>query len=829
MHVYSHLINTIYILIIIYFFASTTIATTTKENIDINVVIKEVDYIEAKSIDKKIKITNDFINQKLRNHEKYNNIQINLKLSYCPDGVDENYNFMLRKFIKDKHFIDYLSCVARHLKDPSCDLLITDDKLLLGDTSEIENYIINRIFGRKKSKEYYVNLRDYVSPNDLFYHDENVIKDACEDKTDELYGLPLEIDYNTIFFNSDYVKLRVNTSFILSWDDYINVNSPKLMRLEQRQISDLEPLASSKPREPLASSKLKESSTTSKPKTSSTSKPKKSATTSKPKKSSTTSTSKKSSSTSKSKESLSTSTPKPKESFAFPISKSREPLIIPTSLLKELFVLPTPQLPQLKQLNNIYLNNNNTNSNNTNFNNTNSNNTNFNNTNSNNTNFNNTNSNNTNSNNTNSNYNYLLNIPLKNNEEILKFYLEYTGYAYGYAQFVKHQNVTFKDLLYSENHAKSFRNYLIRNIGSDNVEEIHKAMGMDIEESYKAFINNKISFFKGRYSYKDFLTRENPSVVAILPPNDSTAINERYISINKNSEKDKNFLFYIAQLLSSKEMQTFRCDQFGSLPTFNINSPDPDIEEFCNSHERVCSLIKKTTAIRTKTNFIQYRLSSSIMETRHLIPYILKQFLLDADPSNVVQAFKNIIQLDIFEFDAVWLLVNIIMTIFMIFSFIIVCLVHRHRNHPYLKIVSPSISILAILGLVFNTLSIPFYGRYISPNYCKFMFVLEIMIRDLIYLPMFVIIYRVYYIYSNKSKVNYGKKVNDKRLFTFIGITMMINLIIGLTIIFFKDLYLINVNFNQRSYFRCEFDTSLYYSIAYLFYYFIIVSTHTIS
>ncbi|OUM57650.1 hypothetical protein PIROE2DRAFT_17300 [Piromyces sp. E2] len=318
-------------------------------------------------------------------------------------------------------------------------------------------------------------------------------------------------------------------------------------------------------------------------------------------------------------------------------------------------------------------------------------------------------------------YSRPINIPIEDNDELLNFFTEYINEQYPVLEQKKRKINSYFDVFYNEKSSdlfNSFRDYVL---STTNITET-----VSMEQAIHSFIDNKTMFLKGRASLYSYLKSQSNQIVSILlPPKNYSAIIEKFLIINTHSKINKKMLVNVANILTSKTLQKFRADNFGSIPTFNVTlkETDPIIKDYCDQHPEICYLLEKIKPIQLRNFFKKDELSASFLEVRMHLPNLLKDFLNDNKVEKVQTAFKNIVE---------------------------------YRNHSQLKDLSPIFCNLIVFGFIlayFFPISL-IQNRYIGK--CKVIFYYTNVCIYSILLPMFMITFRVYYIYTHRTSVSFA-------------------------------------------------------------------------
>jgi len=384
------------------------------------------------------------------------------------------------------------------------------------------------------------------------------------------------------------------------------------------------------------------------------------------------------------------------------------------------------------------------------------------------------------------------------NDELLNFFVEFIHYKFNIKKLPdRDETPEFFEFLFDEYKSKefydSFRKYLIKYTG----KYLNKTLINSIEDAYNSFLNNEKLFLRGKASNYLALKSINPNISIHSLPDNTSVIDRKYIVINNNSKKDKKMLVKVALQLSSREMQLYRAKVFGNLPTFDFkrNNLDNYTIEFCNSYPELCDLIKKLNSIDVTTAFIRDKFSGSYIESRLVLPTTLKSdtfnnnyFLFNSTFLNILN-IKPFSLLDLYKAVPLFIFQDIMTVIVVDILSITLIMVYFKRKHPYLKAISPFLSSLTIIGMILNISISKFMFFVHTKILCQLLYVVKYFTLNLTNLPMFATIFRIYYIYTNISEVNFGKKLNDKRLFNIISITLSVILIFAFVTVFSDEFY----------------------------------------
>ncbi|KAG4086040.1 hypothetical protein H8356DRAFT_1736775 [Neocallimastix lanati (nom. inval.)] len=392
----------------------------------------------------------------------------------------------------------------------------------------------------------------------------------------------------------------------------------------------------------------------------------------------------------------------------------------------------------------------------------------------------------------------ILSIGLGNNDEMLNLFSEYIHLKYNVKSIPKgDQKSDFFSFLLNEKTSNefynSFKEFLIKYTGSN----LNKTLTTSVQDSYNSFINNEKKFLKGKASNYVSLKNTYSNIIIRSLPNDISVINRKYLVINSDSKKDKNMLVQLALQLTSQEIQLYRAKEFGNLPTFDFKRKTPDdyTTLYCNSYPELCKLIRESNPIDITKLFQRGDNSASVMEVRLIMPSTLKTGISSNNYTIFNNTFINILNLEshsltkFYKNNPIFLVQDILTLSIILILIIVVIMVHIHRKHPYLKAISPFLSNLTVIGMILN-ISVSKTMFFVNTELlCQLIYVIRNFTLNLTNFPMFAIIFRIYYIYTNISKVNFGKKLNDRRLLIIITIAIIFFLILTSVIIFSDPFY----------------------------------------
>jgi len=363
-----------------------------------------------------------------------------------------------------------------------------------------------------------------------------------------------------------------------------------------------------------------------------------------------------------------------------------------------------------------------------------------------------------------------LSIAYGNDDELLNLFTEYTNSKFDLsgknnANFKAFYNETSKDVY------NSFKNFVSK---STALPDLNQLSDITLEKAYDAFIKNECAFFKGKASHYRFLVKENKNndvAVKLLPKNTSD-LTKKYLVVNKHSTKDEKVLIELAVKLTSKEMQFYRAEQFGKIPTFDLNKKDsdPTIKSFVDNNNEMVGLMQSLKVLHMKDIFSSKN-SAPFMEIRSLLPGVIRKYLKDGNTNEITNTLENTKELLMDKKNVIHVptyLLYIPMALFVLTALVILGLVFKYRNHPYLKIYSPGFCSISIIGIIFSILSFAFRMENTSVDKCRYYYIYASIYTDLTLFPMVAITYRIYTIYKNKARDNKIKNLNVRVYIIFV-------------------------------------------------------------
>ncbi|ORX50031.1 hypothetical protein BCR36DRAFT_583635 [Piromyces finnis] len=364
-------------------------------------------------------------------------------------------------------------------------------------------------------------------------------------------------------------------------------------------------------------------------------------------------------------------------------------------------------------------------------------------------------------------------IGLGDDNDLLNLIIEYTACKY---QLSKEYDPFYWKVFYNKTGEELFSSiydYIISYTNGDVTESLQ----ITLDDAFADFVEEKSMFFKGKASHRHIIRSEmektNNTYSYTLPPKYKSNIMEKYLAITTNSKVDKKLLAEVAIALTSKDAQLYRANHFGSIPTFDMKQKesDPEIKAYCSSQPYICNIIEKMDRLYIK-DILKNEKSSPFIEIEINLPKIIRNYILNNDVEAVIFAFKNLFILLTEQLGIYGIFSYILMFGFAVFFLVIMCLIYKHREHPYIKVISPIFCIMIILGTTMNMCKFLQYLPPYTAFMAKFYYIYETISINLIYVPMFAVTYRIFRIFRAKSFMT--KSLNNKRLFFGVVLAILV-------------------------------------------------------
>jgi len=374
-----------------------------------------------------------------------------------------------------------------------------------------------------------------------------------------------------------------------------------------------------------------------------------------------------------------------------------------------------------------------------------------------------------------------LNIGLGNDHDLLNLFIEYVANHY---ELNKDVDPKFYEVFYNEESVNLYTSFyeFVMNYSLNDI--VNGTLYLSQDEAYKNFMENKSTFFKARASdnalfqtpIKDANSNSTDAVNVSFPPKNFSTVMEKFLIVNTRSPKDKKMLTDAAILLTSKEMQLFRAEHFGTIPAFDYSKKDvdPDVQSYCKTHSDLCNIMSTVNRLYLKDVF-KSEYSVPLFEIVALLPVNIKKYLKNNDIDLITFSMNNAHDLITNQLGIFGVLSYVIISVFAIAAFVVMYLVYKHKNHPYLKVISPMFCNMIILGCTMNMVKVLQHLPPYSVNKAKFSLMFETLCTNLIYIPMFAVTYRIFKIFKAKSFIS--RTLNNTRLFIIIVVLILLSLV----------------------------------------------------
>eukprot|EP00833_Pecoramyces_ruminatium_P003143 jgi/Orpsp1_1/1177175/evm.model.c7180000060462.1 len=404
-------------------------------------------------------------------------------------------------------------------------------------------------------------------------------------------------------------------------------------------------------------------------------------------------------------------------------------------------------------------------------------------------------------------------IALGDDDNLLNFFFEYMNSQFDIS---KTPDNKYFDQFCEEEFVEKF--YSFRDFVFDYTRNnYNRTLHLSLDDAFTYFVNDASPFYKGKASHYhlfDEIENENENenengngndektyskFSSVLPPKYQSAIIEHFVVINKNSIIDKDILMEIAKILTSKEMQLFKAERFGSIPTFDFSKKDTDsdIKKYCEMHSKICEHSEKIKKIHLKDLF-DSKYTPAFFETRLLLPSVIKRFIRFDSIDLLTFTLNNIKELVTDHMGIYSFLTYFLMSVFVISTLIIMVLTFYHRKHPYLKAISPNFCIIILFGYILSTISILMYLPPFSVLKSKIFYIMETICYTIILAPMFAVTFRIYRIFKSDSLIS--KSLDDLHLIMYVSIFTGIVFIYKLIIVSCEKFYFLAYGYINASY-----------------------------
>ncbi|OUM63734.1 hypothetical protein PIROE2DRAFT_9672 [Piromyces sp. E2] len=339
-----------------------------------------------------------------------------------------------------------------------------------------------------------------------------------------------------------------------------------------------------------------------------------------------------------------------------------------------------------------------------------------------------------------------LKIALGVETDLLAFFVEYVNNHYN---LTKEYDTNFYDTFNNKTGDDLINGfYNLTHLYTDEI--INDSIYLKRDDAFNSFYDRNSTFLIGKASLNNIIWENESDISFSLPPKYTTNLVHKYIVVNKslvNNKLSAEIYAEIAKVLTSKEMQLFRAEKFGSIPTFDINkkNSDKDIENYCNKFSKMCQYLETINKIYIKDIF-KSKYGVQYFEVECFLPLKLRYYLESGESG---------------DFD----------------------------DHAYIKVISPLFCNLIVFGCSMSMAKplfrLPPYSRF----KIRFSLIYSTLNYGLIYIPMIMVTQRIYRIYKSKTLI--FKSLTNKRL-----------MIVTIFLISISTIYRMIIAFSSRVYYR---------------------------
>jgi len=385
-----------------------------------------------------------------------------------------------------------------------------------------------------------------------------------------------------------------------------------------------------------------------------------------------------------------------------------------------------------------------------------------------------------------------LKVALGVETDLLAFFVEYANNHYN---LTKEYDPDFYDTFTNKTGEEIINGlYDLTHLYTNN--KINDSINISRKAAFNAFYKRNSLFLIGKASQKDMIGEIDPDISFSLPPKYVTNLVHKYIVVNKslvNKKLSAETYAEIAKILTSKEMQLFRAEKFGSIPTFDINKKDSDedINKYCTTFPKMCQYLEEIKKIYIKDVF-KSKYGVQYFEVECFLPLKLRYFLESGKDSDlevlkyVLYHIKNLMTTGFSWYIFFSYVVNIITVGICIAA---IYFTNKFKDHALIKVISPLFCIMIISGCCMSTIKplfrLPPYSRF----KIRFSLIYNTLSYGLIYIPMIMVTYRIYRIFKSKTLIS--NALTNKRL-----------MIISTFFIVLSTIYRTVIAFTSRVYYR---------------------------
>ncbi|ORY44986.1 hypothetical protein LY90DRAFT_20586 [Neocallimastix californiae] len=386
-----------------------------------------------------------------------------------------------------------------------------------------------------------------------------------------------------------------------------------------------------------------------------------------------------------------------------------------------------------------------------------------------------------------------LKIALGVETDLLGFFVEYIS---NHRNFNKEYDSNFYNIFLNTTGDELIRNFF--NLTRKYTEnKPSQSTSLKREKAFSVFTDKKSTFLRGKASLYDIVWSNKTEVSFTLPPKKTTNLFHRYLVANKarvGKELSAKVFTEIAKVLTSKEMQLFRAETFGGIPTFDLKKKDSDdqIKRYCDEFPMMCEYLETMNKIYIKDVFNPSKYAVPYFEVECFLPLKLRYYL-DSGKQEDFDVIKHVL------YNIKYLVTNgegfnwyiffsyVFAFISLIMSFGTIYFTNKFRDHPSIKIISPSFCNMIVFGISMSLFKPLFRLPPYSYFKIRFILIYNTVNNGLIFIPMFVVTYRIFRIF--KVKTFLSNSLTNKRLMIITIVLISISTIYRAVIAFTSKVY----------------------------------------
>ncbi|ORY44994.1 hypothetical protein LY90DRAFT_671562 [Neocallimastix californiae] len=385
-----------------------------------------------------------------------------------------------------------------------------------------------------------------------------------------------------------------------------------------------------------------------------------------------------------------------------------------------------------------------------------------------------------------------LKVALNVDTDLLGFFVEYIN---NHRNFNKEYDSKFYDIFLNKTGDDLINNFY--NLTQKYTDKkATRSTSLKRDQAFTAFTTENSTFLRGKASLysilRDSLRVNDTEISFTLPPKKTTNLFHRYLVANKarvGKELSPKVFAEIAKILTSKEMQLFRAETFGGIPTFDLKKKDSDdqIKIYCDEFPMMCEYLETMNKIYIKEIFNPSKYAVPYFEVECFLPLKIRYYLESGKQEDfdvikhVLYSIKYLVTNgEGFSWYIFFSIVCIIISLAI--SYGTIYFTNKFKDHPSIKIISPSFCNMIVFGSSMSLIK-PLF-RLPPYSYFKIRFVLiyNTINYGLIFIPMFVVTYRIFRIY--KVKTFLSKSLTNKRLMIITIVLISLSTIYRMVIAF---------------------------------------------